>query len=29
MRDEYDEGEMEDVGAWMLKYGEGLIEYHV
>ena len=24
MRDEYDEGEMEDVGAWMLKYGEGL-----
>ena len=24
MRDEYDEGEMEDVGAWMLRYGEGL-----
>ena len=24
MRDEYDEGEMEEVGAWMLKYGEGL-----
>ena len=24
MRDEYDEKELEGVGAWMLKYGEGL-----
>jgi hypothetical protein len=24
MRDEYDEKEMGAVGAWMLKYGEGL-----
>jgi hypothetical protein len=24
MRDEYEEGEMEGVGAWMLKYGEEL-----
>jgi SnoaL-like domain len=24
MRDEYDEKEIEGVGAWMLKYGEGL-----
>ena len=24
MRDEYDDGEMQAVGAWMLEYGEGL-----